>query len=164
MTDNTKMDSAREFAWNWFEFHASQRLTVFKFFMTAVGALIGAFGALVLAANLRAALILPVVAGLTIFTSLAFRRLDMRTTELTKLAEAYLRFDQDNLAKDIGSDAILLLKSAEKKEYGGSKMTGFYSFSEVNQTIFNVVIVIGGLELLYSVFEIFLRIPAAVAK
>jgi hypothetical protein len=35
--------AARDYAWSWFKYHAAQRQTVFRFFMTASGAVIGGY-------------------------------------------------------------------------------------------------------------------------
>ncbi|MGE0854392.1 MAG: hypothetical protein AB7O44_33150, partial [Hyphomicrobiaceae bacterium] len=131
-------EAARAQAWRWFEFHAQQRLTVFKFFMTGYAALAGAAGAIVVGAPEKGIFLLPVIGLVALVLCRAFRRLDMRCAELTKLGEAYLREDQKALAEKLGSPEINLVERAEKKEFKGRAYQSFCSFTEVNSAIFRV--------------------------
>lgn len=72
-----------EYAWNWFEYHARQRLTEFRFFLIFFAALVVAFRTGTAPVNL---LFVQVICGAGMFISLAFLMLDRRNEQLVNVA------------------------------------------------------------------------------
>ncbi|MEA2355979.1 MAG: hypothetical protein QOD61_2108 [Solirubrobacteraceae bacterium] len=82
-----RLETELTYAWNWFQYHAGQRLTAFNFFLVIVGVVAVAFtkaleqGWTVLGA---------VVAGLGALISIGFLFLDVRNEELVNCGRAAL--------------------------------------------------------------------------
>ena len=86
LLDKEKLELVNDYAWNWFSYHAAQRMPVFRFFFLVIGVLaVGYYQSI--ADN-------PIVASgfsvLAAFLSLLFWRLDLRTRELIKIGEGLL--------------------------------------------------------------------------
>ena len=77
-----------DYAWNWFNLHASQRVTMFNYFLVASGILANAYG-LLLREELWA--VAAVAAGIGCIVSLISLGLDRRNRQLVKLGEEVLR-------------------------------------------------------------------------
>ena len=85
---------AREHAWNWFALHATQRMQAFNFFMVATAFLIAAYAS-ILEKHPGAA---AVLAGMGVWITFWFNRLDARTHRLVEAGEDSLRVSQARLA------------------------------------------------------------------
>ena len=72
----------QEYAWNWFEYHAGQRLTAFRYYLMFVGILAVAFNNGLESANY---LFASTVAGLGAFVSMAFLALEVRNEALVNV-------------------------------------------------------------------------------
>jgi hypothetical protein len=87
MPDTREVDKLKlihEYAWNWFSYHAAQRMTVFRFFFLVLGALsVGYYQTITSHPGLAFALSI-----IAIIFSLLFWRLDLRTRELIKIGRA----------------------------------------------------------------------------
>mgnify|MGYP006898505592 CR=1 FL=1 len=123
---------AHEYAWNWFSFHAQQRLTLFNFSLVALGALaagcVSAFAqGWYLAAGLSA-----VFAGVVAF---AFLRLDRRNSELTKLAEDYLKSGTEERLAPVVGDKIRLVAYADSPS-----ASPFFTFGQVFRFVYRLAI------------------------
>jgi len=82
-------ETFRDYAWNYFQLHADQRIKVFQFYVTLSTALIGGFLlALRQGFNNKWIAILGI---LLTFVSFIFWRLDQRTKQLVKNAEEALK-------------------------------------------------------------------------
>lgn len=83
------MDSkdVHDYAWNWFEYHAGQRLTAFRFFLVFLGGLVVGFGAGLRDGNLVFA---RVVGWFGAFISLAFLVLEVRNDQLVNVGREAL--------------------------------------------------------------------------
>jgi hypothetical protein len=81
-----------EYAWNWFEYHASQRLTAFRFFLVFLGALIVGFGAGLKDGHCHFA---SAVGWFGAFISLAFLILEFRNEQLVNVSrDALMHLEQ----------------------------------------------------------------------
>jgi hypothetical protein len=103
---------ARDYAWNWFELHASQRMQTYNFFLVATAFLIAGFSALLDKHPIAAVGIALTGSWLSVW----FNRLDARTRQLVKAAERALKV----------SDAMLpdpqfrIVEAVERIETGAS--------------------------------------------
>ncbi len=91
-----------EYAWNFFEFHAKQRTTMFNYFLIAVGIFANAA---VLAIRFTDYWIVPAVLLFTAaFLCFAFRYLDCRNVQLTEVGEDVLdKMEEETIFKDFGN-------------------------------------------------------------
>ncbi len=87
MNDDKQRELELRFAWEWFQYHASQRLTAFNFFLVIMGALVVGYSQ----AAARSSEILGVALGLLgAIVSLAFWALDIRNQELVECGRSVL--------------------------------------------------------------------------
>ena len=78
LEDKDKLD----YAWNWFEYHAAQRLTAFRYFLVFLGILLIGYNSGLEAQNVFFASAVGCVGA---FVSLAFLALEIRNEELVNL-------------------------------------------------------------------------------
>jgi hypothetical protein len=86
-------DEARGYAWNWFAMHAAQRVQLVNFWLVAVAFLAAAY------VQSEISHVRPIGAGVAVIgvvASIAFQRLDVRTRELSQIAEDALREFEDD--------------------------------------------------------------------
>ena len=86
MTD----DKALEHAWRYFSLHASQRMTVFNYFVVFAGVLCTGMAA-ALQSTAQIAIVGVALGGLLALLSFVFHKLDQRTSFLIKHAEQAIR-------------------------------------------------------------------------
>lgn len=77
-----------DYAWNWFEYHATQRLVAFRYFLIFLCIIAIALNSAVEASNLNVARILG---GLGAFISLAFLILEIRNEQLVNVGRDALK-------------------------------------------------------------------------
>lgn len=146
-SNNEVQKAAREYAWNWFKYHAGQRQTVFRFFLIFAGAIAGTYMAL-----LRDTEYGPppnwvpwLGVGITVLAFL-FWRLDVRSRTLIRCAESYLIHQETQLSTVLHTEAILIATHAHTARdlanwsYGRLKV---YTFQQIYRIIFLLVAVIG---------------------
>ncbi len=105
---------AHDYAWAWFQYHASQRLSSFNFFFVLGGALTAGYLAALNGEYYGLAVALAVV---LLIVAVLFWRLDQRNSELVKIGEAYLKESEDKLAGEPGvGNKIRLLSIAENRD------------------------------------------------
>ena len=89
-----------DYAWNYFDFHAKQRTTIFNFFLIFIGFILNAYATIYAKADANP----PLLIGLAIFgifATICFIVLDRRNEELVDIAEAILiALENDSLFKD----------------------------------------------------------------
>lgn len=88
MEDDDLTKLGFEYAWKWFEYHASQRTSMFNFFLIATGILANAYVGLLKEKLFTLAVWLGIMGALT---SLAFLLLDCRNLGLVHMGEDILR-------------------------------------------------------------------------
>jgi hypothetical protein len=127
-------EAARKYAWEWFSYHASQRQTVFRFFLILVGAIIGGYLAVLKSPDPKHLYLFG--AALTVLSFL-FWRLDVRSRTLINLAEAYLRVDEARLAQALNNDDIRISWNAHTARDSNSWLISLiYTFKQIYRTIF----------------------------
>jgi len=109
-------NKAREHAWQWFAFHAAQRMQTFNFFLVATAFLVAAYAGL-LDKRPFAALIVAVVGAWLAFW---FTRLDHRNRQLVKAGEKALSLFEHALAERLQQPTLKILESVEQSERGAS--------------------------------------------
>lgn len=120
---NIRFPEQLEYAKSWFEYHATQRISMFNYFLVVAGFLVSAYSALV-----QKDLLFPsaAVCVLGIFISVFAALIDVRNAELVKLAEEVLKniereflFPVENGAPQVG--IILMDQFLYAKRTGISK-------------------------------------------
>ncbi|HYL31999.1 MAG TPA: hypothetical protein VEU53_02475 [Stellaceae bacterium] len=102
-------------AWKWFEFHAAQRMTVFRFYLIMVGALGAGYIASLKDDHVAIALIIAVFGAIA---SVLFWRLDQRVSDLIKHGENALSQIENQLAQSSGiSDIKIIIKTEQKSKW-----------------------------------------------
>jgi len=135
--------SARDLAWKWFEYHATQWMAVFRFFILVVAFISTGY---VTSALAKEYLLSGVLAVVLIFITFLFYRLDRRSRFLVKVSERYLLIDQNKLSEMLDTSTIEFTKvSDNEKEY-----KWLCSFSQINKAIFWIVGFFGVIGVLIS--------------
>lgn len=133
--------AAREYAWKWFEYHAGQRQTVFRFFLAVVAA--AAAGYLTVAKGEGEHFALW-FGGLLIVLAFLFWRLDERSRALINCAEDYLREDEASLAQALHRPSIRIsLNAHEQRERVRFPLSLVYTFRRVYALIFIAIALVG---------------------
>lgn len=148
----TARATALQYAWNWFQYHAGQRMLVFRFFLVLTGALAAGCFAFLQKQNYDLLLVLAI---LTIAFCFLFWRLDCRNRTLVKIAETYLKDEEEWLSTVLGLEHIRLAHRADLRRQ--PKPTPpvflrstyqyiepifdacFASFAQINQWIFCLI-------------------------
>jgi hypothetical protein len=104
--------AARDLAWKWFDFHASQRLTMIRFYITVGGALGGGVGYLYVNRQFVLSALLSLFGTIS---ALCFARLDRRVADLIKIGENALKVEQARLANNLRSEAFKICELADEK-------------------------------------------------
>ena len=133
--------AARDYAWKWFQYHASQRQTVFQFFLAVIGAVLAAYLAVLHSgANAGFARFF----GLLIMVlGFLFWRLDCRGGRLVKIAEQYLKVDEANLASLLGRSEIKLIEGAGQDKGAYPCLECVHSFRQIYMYIFILIGLMG---------------------
>lgn len=126
--------AARDQAWNWFKYHADQRMTLIKFYITVIGFIgVGYFVSLTSNYTFLAA----IVAFAGVAVSVCFWALDYRTSTLIKLGEDVLLKEQEKIRSNLGYPEIEIAKLSENNKL---KLLG--SYKRVFRLLFVVMIII----------------------
>ena len=129
MTDTKKVEEiALRHGWEWFQYHAQQRLSIFRFYVFLVGALGTAYVAAMVGGFYIPAIAVTLVGCVLSFF---FWLLDRRVSDLIKIGEAVLGREQDKLAERLGYEEIKIVGEADRH-----KRKYFYSYSQVFGAIF----------------------------
>jgi len=97
------------YAWDWFQYHADQRLKAFNYFVVALGFLLAAYGTAMKDAA-AFPLIATVIAGFGAVISFAFLCIEVRNHELVEVGRMWL----DQLEKSLG---MSLREDDRKRKY-----------------------------------------------
>ena len=145
----TRDDTFREYAWDYFQLHAEQRLKAFQFFITLATAIVGGF--LLLFRYGQAHKWAAVLGVLLIFLSFVFWKLDLRTRGLVKNAEAALKYlDSAHDLPDIDGDPnpLRLFTRDDHETSKVSKLSllsGHFSYSRCFEWVFAMFALLGAL-------------------
>jgi hypothetical protein len=145
--EQTQADSAAgNYAWEYFKYHAGQRQSVFRFYLTLVGVATLAYAYSQRFANSAAeaadqgARLRPLIGLAFVIVSFLFWRLDKRSQHLIKLAETALKNREETLSKLINDPDIRLM------QLGDEKCTLFpYSELETFRQVYGCIFLLIGL-------------------
>lgn len=97
--DDEAFKQALDHTWNWFALHASQRMHLINYFIVAAAFITAGYAAMLANDQYRVAAAVAVGGALV---SVAFERLDIRTRELIRIAEAALSQLEERLVARTG--------------------------------------------------------------
>lgn len=143
MTDS--FETARVYAWNWFEYHAAQRMIVFRFYLIFTAVVAAGYMQVIDKAPILGAML----GGFLSFITFAFWRLDRRNVALIKLAETHLKDHENRMALEVGS-GIRLVGQADQWQAPLS------SFSNIFRLVFLVVFLMGVVAAAYPLLEAYI--------
>ena len=131
---------AASYAWEYFKYHARQRQEVFRFYIVIVGALTAGYISSTEAfPNYR-----YVFGLLLLIISILFKRLDQRSHKLIKLAESYLKVEEQHLSDELDlnadSDKIKILTGSDLPANKGRFLA---TFRQIYTAIFLIGVMIG---------------------
>jgi len=138
--------AAASYAWEYFKYHAQQRQAVFRFFLIIAGAMSAAY---LLTYQEKADASLkyarPLLAAMLTVVCFLFWRLDVRSYQLVKIAEDYLKRDEVKLAAALdGIDEIRLIDRSNRNKSKTFFMRWFASFRLVYAWLFALIGLLGG--------------------
>jgi hypothetical protein len=119
-TDETETDiapkkvgnEALDHAWNWFKYHADQRIAMVRFYIVALGGAAAGIGILF---QHEQHFLCTCLSLFTALMSFSFLRIDQRTSDLVKIGENALRSEQSQLAVITGNQAFNMCRQADAK-------------------------------------------------
>ena len=145
-------DAQLEYAWNYFEIHAEQRLKTFNFYIVIMTLLVGSGATLI---STKYYLFSIIILLLIIFFSFIFWKLDLRNKELIHNAEENLQIQENELIiKPFQKEKENKLRNDENNRNKFIKY--HYTFSESFNLVFFVMGFVGTLILFF--FLIYLLI------
>jgi hypothetical protein len=138
---NSAEKVAQEYAWNWFQYHAGQRQAVFRFYLVLAGAISTGYFTSIQLSDLQS---LSFLFGAPLAViSFLFWRLDSRSVKLIKLAETYLKIEEQRLARVLGQPEIQLTTRADAERDKRLAFSWVYSFRQIYQIMFLAIGLIG---------------------
>ncbi len=155
--DTDSIIAARKaYAWDWFQYHAGQRISMINFFIVTVGVFAAAIATLISAHHYDAAIVAS--AG-GMFICLWFWRFDVRSRELVKIGEHVLirvenewLFEGDDGNKEGGS--ILVWDDTQSKKLSWVKK----KFTRFSGLVLALQLTAGALFLLALGYSVMLRL------
>lgn len=134
--------AAAIYAWDYFQYHAGQRQSVFRFFLTLVGVLTLAYGYslryettnAIEGANVRLA-----IGCMLLIIGFLFWRLDKRSQNLIKASEAALKQAEIRLSVALGGDETIKLIHIDGNKSKCGPLSYIESFRQVYSLIFILV-------------------------
>jgi hypothetical protein len=145
-----KLKVVNEYAWNWFSFHAAQRMKVFSFFFVVIGALTAAHYQ-----TFSMPSVAMTFAALGFVFSILFWRLDLRSRELVKLGEELLLEMEGHMrAWEIASVELVKRANSKKTKHSAPLAQLLYSHSQVFNAVFFVIALVSAIGTLISIFRI----------
>jgi hypothetical protein len=141
-----------EYGWNWFSYHAAQRMMAFRFFFLLVGGLsVGFYQTLP-----KSPAIAFVFCVLAFLLSILFWRLDLRTRELIRIGEDLLKESESQLNK-LGEIKVKIVEAATGKNSAhATKLfpSLFYSYAQIFSAVFLLMVASSALAAFYSFSQI----------
>jgi hypothetical protein len=137
-----------EYAWNWFCYHAGQRMTVFRFFFLVIGVIaVGYHQTLGSAPHVAFAF-----SVLGTLLSLLFWRLDLRTRELIRIGENLLLELEPRFSNQAKIKVALVEQARTKASPHQSAPLPriLYSYGQVFSTIFGILLFSSILSAVYA--------------
>jgi hypothetical protein len=150
------LDPRTEYAWNWFELHARQRLQNINFFLALLAALLAGYGAVLKDSLLS----LSLGIGLGVITiSALFYALDRRIRTLLHIGERALKVSEKILSALHEDDQSILLTSLSE-ESGKSALT----YGKIFMTLFSISCILGFCMCFYSASQLIYNKPESICR
>jgi hypothetical protein len=127
-------DKALDFAWDYFSLHASQRMTVFNYFVAFAGLILTGM-ATAIQASPRLAMVGVALGLLLVALSFIFWKLDQRTAFLIDHAKAAI--------VELEPPAAPLIASEEYKTPIAERETGLWTYGKAFRVIFATMALVG---------------------
>jgi hypothetical protein len=134
---------ALDHAWDWFEYHATQRMTMIRFYLIAIGGIGAGIGALLSAHENLLASTLSIVG---FATSYCFKQLDKRVADLVKIGENALKPEQLKMSTALGSSAFEICRMADE----GSSGKCLYTYGQNFRFLFGMVMMVFALAAIFG--------------
>jgi len=140
---NSDLNEAQRYAWNSFEYHAKQRMDVFRFYLIVMGLVF--VGAFKIVEDEHSGLAILILLFL-IFVTFIFYRLDIRGAKLVKISEEYLMHYESVMSEKLSCPSIAIISRADQqssdiKENGKWYEKRFYSFTQLFKSVYRSVFV-----------------------
>ncbi len=133
--EDDMFSAAHDYAWNWFQYHAGQRMNVFRFYFIVIAIL---FVGMIKFYDDNQYVPLIILSLMVVVVSFLFYRLDTRSADLIKISERFLKKSEDRMSKLVGEE-IKLTAHADKKDNDFTKQyntTYFFSFRKIFRWFF----------------------------
>ena len=157
-----QINDQRQYLWDYFQLHASQRLTTFKFYITVSTVISAGYIATIGVTSIP---LLAILLGFILFLlSIVFWKLDSRNKQLIKIAEVGLKYleslhEFSNSIETNGNMAnVLKIFTNEEEQTNEMRKTksfwawrNVYSYSECFNIIFVIFGFLGLVGILYAI-------------
>ena len=115
MENSSRLTDQRQYAWDYFQLHATQRMSLFNFFVLISAILTAGMGSALGKNGIYEHVGLALAASL-ILVSFTFWKLDLRVRFLVKHAESILKMVEATQAEDGANSAELALFTQEERK------------------------------------------------
>lgn len=143
MTKNatTINKDALDHAWNWFQYHAEQRMTMIRFYLTIAAAIGAGIGYL---ATKDQPLLSCLLSGFGAAASICFMRLDNRVSNLVKLGENALKTQQAIMSQKLQKKEFQICHLADdvRRSDKTRRFVYPYTYGENFRFLFSAAVVI----------------------
>ena len=156
--EGQQIKDQRQYVWNYFQLHASQRLITFNFYIVISTAIAAGY---IVALRVNSVPVLAILLGFTIsLLSFIFWKLDMRNKLLIKNAEEALKYLEALTCTpgDKNKSNVLKIFTYEEGQTNKMKMTksfwpwkNHYSYSKCFNIVFAVFGILGLLGTVYAI-------------
>ncbi len=144
-------DEAVKHAWQFFDFHAKQRIDMLRLFIGIQAVTIAGYG---LASKENLIFFGIILSFLSMTMCAFFYLIDRRTVHLIKISESALEKEQIYMANDIKSNHIRILRKAHIMNIITKRIVGFrISYSSIIKYFFIVNSLISVIALFYFVIQ-----------
>ena len=142
---------ARDHAWRWFEYHAGQRIIIFRFYLIFIALLVAGYSTLTINGQHWSSIIAGVFLA---FATFLFHRLDLRNSQLVKIAEYFLKEEEQLVADRLSRPKLRLAIEAENKWRKRP-----YSFKDIYSLLFGSIYILSVVMVLWSSWKIWKHVP-----
>jgi len=134
-------------AWEWFRYHADQRMTMVRFAITVIGGIGAGVGLFWKPETYLLACLSSIFGAVVAYSAL---RIDRRTADLVKIGESALEHLQNGLAAKTAADALQICRRANTKK-GHWPYSYTQNFSLIYRLVMAIFIVTAALSFALAV-------------
>lgn len=131
VSGNESRDRAINHAWDWWKYHADQRIALIRFYILTLGGIAAAIGWLHQQHQILFSVLLSAFGAILTF---CFLRLDTRTADLVKIGEDALRNEELWLSSITSNEQMKLCQASDNQ-----KRYWPYTYGQVISTILSIV-------------------------